>query len=60
MNELVGHKIIIYSVSAGVESRDVGILEAVDGCWLKLHKEGGEILYFSSYHIRIVKAFDPH
>lgn len=60
INDLVGRKITIFSNQGDAERQDVGTLEATDGSWLKLRKSENEVLIFSTYHIRLVKPFDPH
>ena len=55
--ELIGKKVTVHSVLADSEKQDVGILQAGDADWLKLHKENGETLYFSTKRIRVVKPF---
>jgi hypothetical protein len=59
MNELIGRKVTVYSVNGAGEGRDIGILESVDGPWLRIRKSDGEVLFFSAYQIRLVKPFDP-
>lgn len=59
MNELIGKKVTVYSVSGSSEGRDIGVLEAIDGPWLRIKKADGEVLFFSTYQIRLVKPFDP-
>ncbi len=55
--ELIGKKVTVHSVLAETEKQDVGVLQAADSEWLKLHKESGETLYFSIHRIRQVKPF---
>ena len=59
MNDLIGKKVTVYSVSGAADARDIGVLEAVDGPWLRLKKADGETLFFCAYQIRLVKPFDP-
>jgi hypothetical protein len=55
--ELIGKKVTIHTVLADSEKQDVGILQAADSDWVKLHKESGETLYFSTGRIRMIKPF---
>lgn len=59
MNELIGKKVTIYSVGGTADARDIGVLESIDGPWLRIKKADGETLFFSAYQIRLVKPFDP-
>ena len=59
MNELIGRKVTVYSVNGASEARDIGILESVDGPWLRIRKADGDVMFFSAYQIRLVKPFDP-
>ena len=59
MNELIGKKVTVYSVNGASEGRDIGILESIEGPWLRLRKADGEVLFFGAYQIRLVKPFDP-
>jgi hypothetical protein len=60
LNDLIGRKVTVFSIQAGTERQDVGVLEATDGTWLRLNKSDAEVLYFSGYHVRMVKPFDAH
>jgi hypothetical protein len=55
--ELIGKKVTVHSLLADSEKQDVGMLQAADSEWLRLHKENGDILYFQTKRIRVVKPF---
>jgi hypothetical protein len=57
IQQLVGKKVTVYSAQGETERQDIGILEAAEGVWLKMHKENGEVLYFHLARIRVVKPF---
>lgn len=57
LQELIGKKVSVYSNQPGAERQDVGILEAVDGIWIKLKKSENETFYFSAHQIRLIKTF---
>ena len=57
IQELIGKKVTIYSAQGETERSDIGVLEGAEGDWLKLHKETGEILYFTVERVRMVKPF---
>lgn len=57
LNELIGQKITIHSTQGETERQDIGVLQGVDGIWVKLQKENGEILFFCVYRIRMIKSF---
>ena len=57
LQELMGKKVSVYSNQPGGERQDVGILEAVDGIWIKIKKTETESAYFSAYQVRMIKPF---
>ena len=58
LNDLVGKKVIVCSVGAGVEKQDVGMLEAHDSQFVKLKKSETETLFFGVQSIRFIKTFE--
>jgi hypothetical protein len=60
LNELVGRKVTVHSLQGDTERQDIGVLEATDGMWLRVRKADNEVLYFCSYHLRLIKPFDSH
>lgn len=60
IDELVGKKVTVFSVQGGGERQDVGTLESVDDAWMRVRKSENELLYFNTFHVRLVKPFDPH
>jgi hypothetical protein len=58
MGELIGKKVVVFSDSSNGERQDIGVLEAAEGPWLKLHKGTEETLYFCLYNVRVVKPFE--
>lgn len=60
LDEMIGRKVTVFSVQGGTERQDVGVLEAVDGTWIKVKKGEAETLYFHAHHIRVIKPFDAH
>lgn len=57
LQELMGKKISVYSNQPGAERQDVGILEAVDGDWIKIKKSETESAYFCIHLVRMIKPF---
>lgn len=57
MNELIGHKVVVYSTTAGNERQDIGVLQSAEGTWICI-KKGEEQMYFSVYNIRLIKPFE--
>ena len=57
IQELIGKKVSVYSNQPGAERQDVGILEAVDGGWVKVRKSETETVYFNVALIRLIKPF---
>ena len=57
IQQLVGKKVTIYTAQGEAERQDIGMLEAAEGEWLKMHKENGDVLYFNLARIRVVKPF---
>jgi hypothetical protein len=55
--ELIGKKVTVYSEAADQERQDIGILQLVEGDWLKIHKENGDTLYFNFSRVRMIKPF---
>lgn len=58
LEEQIGKKVTVFSVSSGMESKEVGTLDRVDENWIKLIKSDGEPLYFGIHVVRMVKPFD--
>jgi hypothetical protein len=57
LQELIGKKVSVYSNQPGAERQDVGILEAVEGNWIKVKKSDTESVYFSVFLVRMIKPF---
>lgn len=54
LQELVGQRVRVYSTAGNSGYGDEGILEAFDGQWLRLRRDG-ETLFFCVYNIRLLK-----
>jgi ferredoxin-fold anticodon binding domain-containing protein len=59
LSEIKGKKVTVHSLQGETERQDVGVLEDVQGQWLKLRKSNSEVLFFCIYHLRLIKPFDP-
>lgn len=57
IQEMVGKKVSVYSINGEGERQDVGVLEAVDGLFLKLKKGETEAMYFAIANVRMIKNF---
>lgn len=57
IQELVGKKVTVYSNQPGMERQDVGVLESLDGIWMKIRKSESESMYFCLYQVRLIKPF---
>ena len=55
INSLIGKHVQVDSVSGDTRYTDNGVLNAYEHPWLKVTKDGGDVLYFCAYRIRIVK-----
>ena len=55
LNELMGKSVEVRSLRGQGECVDSGVLEAYDEQWIKLRKDGGEVLYFSIANVRLLK-----
>jgi hypothetical protein len=55
---LTGKKVTIYSHLGDTEKQDVGVLEAVEGDWIRLRKADGETMFFAIYSVRMIKPFE--
>jgi hypothetical protein len=55
---LIGKKVTVYSRLGDVEKQDVGILEVVEGDWIRLKKADGETMFFTIANVRMLKPFD--
>ncbi len=59
VSELAGRKVTVFTEQGEQERQDVGTLERVEGNWIKMRKDSGEVLYFSALKTRLIKPFDP-
>ncbi len=56
---LIGKKVTVYSRLGDTEKQDVGMLEAVEGDWIRLRKADGETMFFTTVNVRMIKPFEP-
>lgn len=59
INVLIGRKVTVYSRLGETEKQDVGIVEIVEGDWIRLKKSDGDTLFFSIANVRMLKPFEP-
>jgi hypothetical protein len=52
------HVTILSSTGVGQERTDTGTLVAMEGSWIQLAKDNGEMLLFPSTAIRVIKLLD--
>ena len=52
------HVTILSSTGVGQERTDTGTLVAIEGLWIQLAKDNGEMLLFPSTAIRVIKLLD--
>ena len=52
------HVTILSSTGVGQERTDTGTLVAMEGAWIQLAKDNGEMLLFPSTAIRVIKLLD--
>mgnify|MGYP001095837924 CR=1 FL=1 len=57
LSELVGKKVALLTEQGNIERQEIGILEDAKGHWVKIAKDYHEIVYFSVYLIRSIRAF---
>lgn len=55
LQELIGHKVVVYSVGASLDTHDLGVVESFDGTFVKLRTDR-DVLYFPVYSIRAIKV----
>jgi hypothetical protein len=58
IQELVGKRVRLWSGRGENSYADDGVLDACDGEWLRLDKNG-EKLYFPLYNVRLIKPIEP-
>ena len=52
---LLGQRVRVESTTGDARFTDDGKLEAYEYPWVRLRKDGGEVLCFPVYHIRLIK-----
>ena len=58
--DLLGLRVSVWSNPTGSsECEDVGVLEDYDFPWVRIRKGAAEVLCFSIYNVRLVKALEP-
>jgi len=55
---LIGKKVTVYSRLGDTEKQDVGVLETVEGDWIRLRKAEGETMFFTIVNVRMIKPFE--
>ncbi len=55
---MIGKKVTVYSRLGDAEKQDVGILELVEGDWIRLRKAEGETMFFTVVNVRMIKPFE--
>lgn len=55
--DLIGKKVTLLTEMGNVERQEIGTLEDAKGHWVKVRKDGDEMVYYSVYLIRSIKQF---
>jgi hypothetical protein len=55
LKDLIETKVKVWSGSSQQEHSDEGYLEAFEHPWLRLRRNGGEILCLCVYNVRLIK-----